>query len=76
MICDDFRLNVQAVLDERNWPRTRLATVMGVTPGYVTQILNGHREPGLRVVERVADALDTPVARLLERRTPRRKKTG
>jgi len=72
MIYDDFCANVQAALEMRGWARKDLADAMGVTPSYVTQILNGYREPGLRVLETVANALKIE-ADVLIRKKPLRK---
>ena len=70
VICQDFRENVQEVLTEKGWSRKRLAEEMGVTPSWVTQLLRGHREPGLAVVEDVAVALGVPSGRLVEKNHP------
>lgn len=67
MICDDFRHNVNSQLEKLGWTRADLAERMHVTPGYITQLLNGHHEPGLRVVERVATALGVPADRLIKK---------
>ena len=76
VICDDFRLNVQDVLERRGWTRRRLATILGVTPARITHLLNGRHDPGLEIVGRVAAALEVPVSDLLEKRSPMQKKTG
>ena len=74
VICDDFRVNVQEVLIECQWTRSRLAAILGVSPGRVTHLLGGRSDPGLELVGRVAAALEVPVARLIEKKTPMAKK--
>jgi transcriptional regulator with XRE-family HTH domain len=70
VVCQDFRENVQAVLHQKGWSRKQLAEEMGVTPSYVTQLLNGYSEPGLAVVEDVAVALGVSISRLVEKNSP------
>jgi len=65
MIVDDFVANVNALLQSKGWSRAEFARRLGVTPGYVTQILNGHHEPGLRVVEAWAEVLGVKASRLV-----------
>ena len=65
VICQDFRENVRAVLAEKGWSRKQLAEEMGVTPSYITQLLNAYHEPGLAVVEDVAIALGVSRERLV-----------
>ena len=67
LICDDFRRNTQFHLDQAHLSRSELAQRMGCSPGYITQILNGHREVGLRVLEKVAGAIGVTPAQLLAR---------
>lgn len=58
VLVENFRENVKQLLQERNMSRSDLARTMGVSPAYVTQLLTGSHEPGLRVVEKVAVALE------------------
>ncbi len=45
--------------------QSKLAETLGVTEGYVSQILNGHRRPGLDSLESFATALSTDPAELI-----------
>ena len=65
VICQDFRENVQAVLSQKGWSRKQLAEEMGVSPSYITQLLNAYHEPGLAVVANVAIALGVSRDRLI-----------
>lgn len=67
VICDDFRANVNATLAKQGISRSELASRMGVSAAYISQILNGDHEPGLRVVERIAEALGVQAATLLKK---------
>ena len=53
-------------MTSRNWNRSELARRAGLSPPYVTQLLNGtNKSPGLEQLEALAKALDTTVSRLL-----------
>lgn len=45
--------------------QSKLAEALGVTEGYVSQILNGHRRPGLDSLESFADALSIDPSELI-----------
>ena len=64
----DFCDNVNFLVERRGMTRSSLARAMGVTPAYVTQILNGYCEPGLSVIEKVANALDVSPRELFKKR--------
>ena len=65
VLVENFIANVNDLLHRRGWSRAEFARRLGVTPGYVTQILNGHHEPGLRVVETWAATLGVTAAYVL-----------
>jgi len=67
VIVDNFLENVERQLHKKGWSRSEFARRLGKTPGYVTQILNRHHEPGLRVVEEWADALNVDAWTLLRK---------
>lgn len=67
MVCDDFRNNVVALLEKRDMSRSDLARAMKVTPQFVSQLLNGTRDPGLAMAERVAHALGVEVSSLVKK---------
>jgi DNA-binding Xre family transcriptional regulator len=68
-----FRRNIENLLDQREWGRGDLATVMGVTPSYVTQVLGGHRGVGLEAIDNFAKALDVEPSDLLKAPPSRRR---
>ncbi len=52
---------------EQHISQTDLADKMGVTPSFVSQILGGHRRPGLDSLESFANALETEPANLIRK---------
>lgn len=52
-----FVANVRERMDELGLSQSELAGLLGVTRSYVSQILSGHRRPGLDTLETFADAL-------------------
>lgn len=60
-----FRRNVQRLLDEYGWTQTDLAAEMGVTKGFVSQVMTTHRGVGLESVEKFAAALGVEPSALI-----------
>lgn len=54
-----FAQALAAHLESRGLTQKELATRMGVTEGMVSQYLAGHRNPGLDLIQRIADALES-----------------
>ena len=54
---EQFRCIVNHELERLNWNRARLAREMGVKPVYVSNYLNGDKDPGDDVKERFFRAL-------------------
>lgn len=67
VICDDFRFNVNRILQQRGLSRSDLARRMGCSPAFVTQLLSAPYDPGLKVVDRVAAALEVAPSTLLKK---------
>ena len=55
-------LQIERRLDSAN--RSGLARELGLTRSYVSQVLNGQRDPGLRVAKKVADRLGLTIDQL------------
>lgn len=62
---DRFHENVNHLLAEKELSRSDLARIMGATPQYVSNYLNGVKSPGLDVIARFAEALDVDPGLLL-----------
>lgn len=60
-----FRANVRNRLDAIGISQADLAKRLGVTRSFVSQMLSGHRRPGLDTLQTFADALDCKPADLL-----------
>jgi len=54
---EQFRIIVNHELEVRQWNRARLAREMGVKSAYVSNYLNGDKDPGDDVKERFFNAL-------------------
>lgn len=60
-----FIENVTRLLEESRTTRSALSREMEVSPGYVTEYLNGRVSPGLDVIARFAVALKVDPVELL-----------
>lgn len=67
MVCDDFRNNVITLLEQRGMSRADLARAMDVKPPFITQLLNGTYDPGLALVERIAQAIGVEITALVKK---------
>ena len=61
-----FFTNILRILDENEGhERTTLENVSGIY-SFISYLSNGKSNPSLRIMERIADALDKPLTELLE----------
>lgn len=60
-----FVTNVRERMQALRLNQSSLAHALGVTEGYVSQILNGHRRPGLDSLESFAQALSVDPSELI-----------
>lgn len=58
--------NILRLLDERGMTKSELHEVSGVSISFLSDLTNGKANPSLKVMEAIADALDTPLPLLLE----------
>lgn len=61
-----FFTNVLRILDERGMKKNELADRSGVSISFLSDLTNGQANPSLKVMEAIAQALDTPLPHLLE----------
>ena len=52
---------VRALLWRRRWSGNELERRAGLSPGYLSQLLNGKRVPSLYTLERIEQALGSPI---------------
>ena len=62
---DLFRANVADLLEKYGWNQNDLAAAMGVTRGYVSQVMTGHVGIGLEGIEKFAEALSVEPSKLI-----------
>lgn len=61
----NFRQRARERMESLGITQAQLAKKMKVTPAYVSQMLNGYRDPGLESLENFATALDMEASELL-----------
>lgn len=66
MYNDIFFTNVRRLLDAKGMNRLELSRISGVANSYLATLSRGQANPSLRVMEAIANALETPLALLLE----------
>lgn len=58
--------NILAGLERRGINQKELAERTGVSGCYISQIISGKREPSVRILGKLSEALDCTLAELLE----------
>lgn len=61
-----FFTNILRILEEKGITKEQLAEMSGVSMSFISDLTNGKGNPSLRIMERIADALDEPLPTLLE----------
>jgi transcriptional regulator with XRE-family HTH domain len=61
-----FFTNILRILDEKGITKEQLSKMSGVSMGFICDLTNGKSNPSLRIMEQIADALDTSLPALLE----------
>ena len=56
-VFEAFRARVRARLQELGWSQNQFAAKVGASKQYVSNMLNGRREPGIRTILRWSEAL-------------------
>ncbi|WP_353066969.1 helix-turn-helix transcriptional regulator [Tunturibacter psychrotolerans] len=65
-ICVKFGRRLWELREERGWNQKYLAEISGIGRTHISQLENGRREAGLRMLETLADAFKLRLADLLE----------
>ncbi|MCC8996071.1 MAG: helix-turn-helix domain-containing protein [Nitrosomonas sp.] len=58
--------NILRILDEKDMTKSELAEKAGVSISFFTDLTNDKANPSLRIIEAIAEALETPLPMLLE----------
>jgi transcriptional regulator with XRE-family HTH domain len=58
--------NILRLLDERGMTKNDLAEKADISNSFLSDLTNGKANPSLKIMEAIADALETPLAGLLE----------
>ncbi|GGE90454.1 transcriptional regulator [Massilia psychrophila] len=61
-----FFTNILSSLDELGLTKSDLATRAGISVSFLSDLTTGQGNPSLRIMEQIADALEKPLATLLE----------
>lgn len=59
-------LRIVEILREKDLSNTELAKKMGVSPQYISEVVNGHRNITLDTINKFAAALNVPVVALFD----------
>jgi transcriptional regulator with XRE-family HTH domain len=62
----EFGNRVRGLRKQRGLTQMDLAIDLGVGRSYLSQVERGLRDPGLRLVKSIADALSIPLSKLFE----------
>ena len=58
--------NILRILDEKSMTKSELAKKAGISIAFFTDLTNDKANPSLRIIEAVAEALETPLPMLLD----------
>ena len=58
--------NILRILDEKDMTKSELAKKAGVSIAFFTDLTNDKANPSLRIIEAIAEALETPLPMLLD----------
>jgi ribosome-binding protein aMBF1 (putative translation factor) len=71
-LANAFRRNVRVRMVALGLSQSQLADRLRVTPAFVSQMLSGHRNPGLNSLEDFAKALEIDAPELLRENLPKK----
>jgi transcriptional regulator with XRE-family HTH domain len=66
-ICIRFGRKLQRLRKSRNWNQTYLAVHSGIGRPHISKLENGKEEPGLRVLQDLADSFDMSLSQFLSK---------
>lgn len=59
-------LRIDKIMKERNISNQELAKILNVSPQYISEVINERKNITLQALEKIANALDVPVAALID----------
>jgi transcriptional regulator with XRE-family HTH domain len=62
-ICVTVGRRIRVLRGDKGWTQTMLADHAGLTREHLSELENGHKEIGIRALERIAAALDVTLAK-------------
>jgi transcriptional regulator with XRE-family HTH domain len=65
-ICVRLGRRIRLLREKRGWTQQQLADMTGIGRVHVSELENGKREAGLRMLERLAESFETTVSELLK----------
>jgi transcriptional regulator with XRE-family HTH domain len=65
-ICVQIGRRIRVLRTQRGWTQTMLADHAGLAREHLSELENGHKEIGVRMLERIATALDTKLSQFFE----------
>lgn len=65
-ICTRVGRRIRLLRTKRGWTQQQLADMTGIGRVHVSELENGKREAGLRMLERLAETLELSVSELLK----------
>ena len=64
-ICEQFGANLRRIRRKRRFTQEELAHRVGMDVSYLSELENGRKEPCLRKIKEISQALDASLAELL-----------
>jgi Predicted transcriptional regulators len=65
-ICVRVGRRIRTLRSEKGWTQQQLADMAGIGRVHVSELENGKREAGLRMLERIASTLDVRITDLID----------
>ena len=65
-ICVRIGRRIRVLRTERDWTQAMLADHAGLTREHLSELENGHKEMGVRALEKIANALDLNLRQFFE----------
>ena len=66
-ICVRIGRRIRVLRTERGWTQAMLADHAELTREHLSELENGHKEIGVRALEKIAQALNTPLPQFFEK---------